>query len=73
MTRCGATLEELAARAEHRAPFRRRRLHAEPEEAERRADQHRLAGEQAQLDHDDRRGVGQDVAQQDARLRACRP
>ena len=59
-------LEELAARREHRAPFGSGRLHAEAEEAERRADQHGLSGEQARLDDDDADGVRQDVAQQNA-------
>src|SRR3954469_14531014 len=39
--------QEFASAGEHRAPLGRRRLHAEPEEAERGADQHRLAGEKA--------------------------
>ena len=60
-------LQELAARGEHRAPFGSRRLHAEAEEAERGADQHRLPGEQARLDDDDAYGIRQDVPQKDAR------
>ena len=59
-------LEELTARAEHRAPFGSGRLHAEAEETERRSDKHGLSRQQACLDDDDAYGIRQHMPQQNA-------
>src|SRR5262245_12712239 len=50
----GRDLDELAASGEHRAPLGRWRPDTQAEKPERRADEDRLPGEQARLDHEGR-------------------
>ena len=68
-TRCGAVKTWLRSALEHRAPFGRRRLRAQPEERERRGVEDGRGDPQRALDDQRCEGVGQDRAR---RMRACR-
>ena len=61
----GGAVDEGARLGDHQAPVGARRLGAEPEEAQGRAEQDGIGDAQARLDDQRRPGVGQDLAEQD--------